>query len=484
MRLLAGGMRANPFGSHEDLRERLGDARLGAEGDRGAAALGGNRQPHAPLVDHTVVQTPLGIVRTGVPAMATVDSRANQGALASLGPQHVLELARFQIEATGPVLGLLGGVNVHGLATGGLVNVVETVLARVQNQGLAFVLEHDVLARRGVVVIGIARGFLEVPVQLAGIQVQGDRRRGVQVVAGAPAVGVGITAGVAAIVIIRIRIARTDQDLVVGVINGAGLPGAAAAVLPRVAAPGCEGCRVAAASGVEGPLEVAILRIQTEDAAFNRILATVLANDQKIGIDEGGSAAEAGGVLLGVDELAVPEDLCGILVNRHHAAIGQAHVQAAVANGGAAGVREHGARHNGLVHLRHERPDALAGCAVDLPDRGRVGGQVNIAANGQRRAVQAGIAAAAAAAARQEDPCRFQLGHVVLGDLIQRAVPPGLVGGAMVCAPVLSRAVPDTVGARTAMAHCHHSRCHEQAGNRQERHCLAKSCHCLAHNPS
>ena len=239
VRLVARRMRAHPFGRHEDLRERLGHAGLGTEGDGGAAALGGNRQPHAPFVDHAIVQPGLRVVRAGVPAMAAVDSRANQRALANLGPQHVLKLARFQIETARPVLALLGWVHVHGLAALGLVHVVETVLARVENQALAVVLKQDVLARSGVV--GITRRFLEVPVQLTGIQVQSDRGGGVQVVARAPGVGVRVTALITAIVVVRIRVARTYQDLIVGEVHGAGLPGAAAAVLPRVTAPGGKG---------------------------------------------------------------------------------------------------------------------------------------------------------------------------------------------------------------------------------------------------
>ena len=103
-------------------------------------------------------------------------------------------------------------------------DVVESVLARMQHQFLATVLEEDIFAHRGIVIVRIAGGFHEEPVQLAGIQIQGNGGRGVPVLARPPGVRVHVHALVAAIIIVRVGVPGTDDDLVVGVIDGSGLP--------------------------------------------------------------------------------------------------------------------------------------------------------------------------------------------------------------------------------------------------------------------
>src|SRR2546430_9683190 len=111
---------------------------------------------------------------------------------------------------------------------------------------------------------------------ISGVEVEGDRRRGVEISAGSPAVGVRVQALVTTVVVVGIRVPDPDEDLVVLVIDGPRLPGSATAIPPGVALPGRQGFRVVPPRRVEDPLDVAGLGVDPEDLSLDRILAAVL----------------------------------------------------------------------------------------------------------------------------------------------------------------------------------------------------------------
>ena len=97
-------MGAFPGGRHEGLSERLQGAGFRTGGSWGAI-FGGDGQPHAPLLQHPVVQSGVRAVGAGIPTVSTVDRRADLGLHAGLGPQHVFPFAGGHIITAGPILG-------------------------------------------------------------------------------------------------------------------------------------------------------------------------------------------------------------------------------------------------------------------------------------------------------------------------------------------------------------------------------------------
>ena len=133
-------------------------------------------------------------------------------------------------------------------------------------------------------------------------------------------------------------------------------------------------------------------------------------------------------------------------IEADNAAIGEAHVHAPVTDRQAPRVGEKRAGHDGFVHLRDIRPDPFTGDGIELPDRRRVDGDIHSPVDDQRRTVQTHSRVTGL-----EDPDRAQFLDVRGVDLVQRAVAPRRVHGAMVGAPVLIRAVPDLVRRGTGL---------------------------------
>src|SRR5262245_42072896 len=237
------------------------------------------------------------------------------------------------------------------------------------------------------------------PLHLAGRQVEGDRRGGVEVVARAVAISLWIAALVTAIVVVGIRVADAEQDLIVGIVDRARLPAAPAPKLPRVALPRRERLRIVAAGGIECPLDGAVFRVDPEDAALNRIFATVLPDHQEIGADEGASTGEARRVLRRVDEPLLPHQFAVLFVDGHQPAVGRADIDPPVADADAARVGEERAGRYGLVEFRLEGPDALARRGIDLVNIGRVDRDIHRAVDHKRGAVHTLVLAA-----RLEEP--------------------------------------------------------------------------------
>jgi hypothetical protein len=87
-------------------------------------------------------------------------------------------------------------------------------------------------------------------------------------------------------------------------------------------------------------------------------------DDSAFGVERG--AGEADGQLLAVDQLGFPKNLAGLGVEREQAPIDRADVRLAFAEREAARVGRVGlARNQRLVEFGQERPDQLAGGAVE-----------------------------------------------------------------------------------------------------------------------
>ncbi len=379
--------------------------------------------------------------------MPAVDRRTDQGLLTGLRPQLVLPLPGLQVEPGRPVVRLHVGVDAERLTGLPVVDLVEPVLPGMEHELPALaVLKQDVLSRRGVVIIGVAGRLLEIPVQLPGVEVQRDGRRRVEIPARSPAVRVGVEAFVTAIVIVRIGVADTDEDLVIVIVDRPRLPRAAAAPLPGVALPGRQCSRIIPSGRIEDPLDVTASRIDAEDLALDRILAAVLSDDEQTGVDEGRGSTEADGVLLGVHELLVPEHLPGRLVQCDEVTIGLAHVDPSVADRQAPRVGEERAGDDRFVHLGDIGPEPLPGFGIELPNRRGVGRHVHVTVDDQGCALEAH-----AHFAGLEDPDGPQLLDITRGDLIERAVPPPGVSRSMVRAPVLGWTVLHLVCGRASL---------------------------------
>ena len=166
-----------------------------------------------------------------------------------------------------------------------------------------------------VVVPRIVRRVLEVPGELAGRDVERDRRVRVEVVARSELR-----------VVDRERVAGADDVEVRGRIVGAGLPDAAAArlpgvviVLPRFAA-GIAGLR----HDVPPPQLVAGLDVERRHPAARAAVARAVLDDHLAVGDERRRQELLGAaeLLLAGDHL-VPDDLAVVAVDRDHAAVGQ-----------------------------------------------------------------------------------------------------------------------------------------------------------------
>src|SRR5256714_1902401 len=229
-----------------------------------------------------------------------------------LGRIVVDRLAGFRVDALGP--GHLGRI-LHGveeLAVRAIERVVEAVAIGVDEE-LAILavnpaVDDDLRARRIVVAV-VVLGVLEVPLHLAGLGIEGDRRVGEQVVA-------GTIGGVVA----RRRIAGAPVREVARRIVGAGDVERAAAGAPRLGLvlPGLA-AGLARRRNDEGlPLHVAGLRIERGEPVAHAIVAARGADQDGVFGDERGSGEFEIGL---VADLLVPHDFARLLVGGDHAAV-------------------------------------------------------------------------------------------------------------------------------------------------------------------
>ena len=86
---------------------------------------------------------------------------------------------------------------------------LNSILARMDHELVATlaVREQHVFTDGRVGAVSICRRFLEMPLHLAGRQVEGDRRGGVEVVARAVSVSLRIAALITAIIVVGVRVA-------------------------------------------------------------------------------------------------------------------------------------------------------------------------------------------------------------------------------------------------------------------------------------
>src|SRR5262245_26309179 len=209
----------------------------------------------------------------------------------ALGPGHLLDVLHRLDE----------------LAAGAIERVVEAVAAGVRDDLAVLAVHLGVNQDVGtglVVVAVVVRGVLVPPRNFAGRRVEGDRARGVEIVAGA-------VAGVIA----RHRIPRAPDGEIGGRVVGAGDVERAAAGLPGVVLvqPGFA-AGLARRRNREGlPPHVAGLRIERRHPVAHALIAAGGADDEGIlERDRRGVELELGLIV----QLLVPDDLAGLLVGR------------------------------------------------------------------------------------------------------------------------------------------------------------------------
>src|SRR6185437_11025927 len=204
----------------------------------------------------------------------------------ALGPRQLLDERRRPFE----------------LAVGAVHGIADAVAVGVQHQLLAVDVDHDVLGHR-VVIVGVVRRLLEVPLDLAGVGVERQRRIRVEVVAGAEGV-----------VPIRARIADAPVDRVAAWLVGAGDPGRAAAGDFRVvvALPGLDAGLALAGDGVGAPDLLLGVEVGCRDPAADAVFGAGDAGDRHVLDDQRRAGDDF--ALVGVGDLALPLDLPSVPV--------------------------------------------------------------------------------------------------------------------------------------------------------------------------
>ncbi len=159
-------------------------------------------------------------------------------------------------------------------------------------------------------VIGIVRGVLETPLDLAVARADGEHARGPFVVA-RPVFGVEVRAGISDALVERVRVRIVGRGLPD---RAAAMPPALLAVLPGLATwlPGT-GDRVGAPSSLAG-VEVGGL-----DEAANAVFAAGGADNGEIANDQRRNGQRL--TQSGIDDLALPHDLAGRLVDGEHSPV-------------------------------------------------------------------------------------------------------------------------------------------------------------------
>src|SRR5229473_3074315 len=143
-----------------------------------------HRKLHAPLLADLVVEPGLRAVGAGIPADAAGDRRTQRGfRLASHEVAATDQFAGLRINALVEVDVLHQRPDVLDLGVGAIIDEDESALVGVHHELLVATVDHDELAHRRVEVPGIVRQLLVIEFELAGIGIERDDRRGIEIVA-------------------------------------------------------------------------------------------------------------------------------------------------------------------------------------------------------------------------------------------------------------------------------------------------------------
>ena len=384
---------------------------------------------HAPLVGRDVEE--LGLRRVGhrhlVLAAQEAGGREHDRALLAVRASRRVARAVFgdvvgttglQVDAGGPGLLLDEGEGVQQLAGLRVIDVEEAVAVGLAADAAAVHVEGHELVD-AVEVPAVVRGVLVVPDDLAGLDVDGDGRARVQVVA------------LTDVAVPRRRVAGAEVGQAGLGVVGAAQPGSRAAGLPQVARPGLVGRAGDTVLGLVARLVVGVAHVAFDhradpdqraglgiaglDAAHHAEFAAGHAGQHQAASDQG-SGRVAVAVLVVVDLLA-PDDFTGVLVQGDQLGVQGAEDHQVVVQGGAA-VDHVAAGHDAFGQAVLVLPQALAGQGVQRVDA-RVGrGDEHLALVDHGL----GFLAALLFAAEGEGPGRGQILDGGGVDLGQRAV--------------------------------------------------------------
>ena len=269
----------------------------------------------------------------------------------------------------------------------------------------------------------LARGGLEVPLDLTRRRIEADAARGIEVVAG---VAFDRLARIAQPAVPRRGVARPeDQRVGLGII-GAAEPCRAAAGLPHVARP----CRVEPAGhgallAVErahvaldhrpGPDHLAGLGVAGLHLADDPEFAARIAGDDQPVMDQwrGGVAV----AFLVVGDLLVPDHVAGLGVERHEPRVERAEIDLVAVERGPA-VDHVAARQDALGQPGVVLPQLLSGRHVDGVEPRIGAGDVHHPVVHERLRLLPSLLFAA----QREGPCRDQIFDVVSVESVERAV--------------------------------------------------------------
>src|SRR5262245_2575903 len=397
--LAARWMLGDLIAAEEEAGSGLGLRRLLLDGDLLAGL-------HRGVVPELRLRT----VRARVPAATARDPGADELRLADLARRVATdELTGFGVDALHPVVDVVHRPHVLDLAVRAVVHEHETALVLVDEQFLAVAIQYETLAEARVVVPVVVRDLLVVPLELAVVRVEGEHRRRVEVVTGPRT----------APIIIRRGVCRAPVDEVQRRIVGAGHPAAAAAELPGVTAPALR----IFLDRVELPHLVSGGGLEAEDLSLDRQLARRLSDDDLV-LDGQRRAGEVAAALLRLEDLLLPDDLSSLLVERDHAPVQAAEIDAPVRDREAAvvGLEEQRVHHR--IELRVEVPDFLARRRIEREDAIVGGDVVHDPVDHERSGFQT-----LDNRARLMNPGHGKILDVVLVDLGERTVAGRIVAG-------------------------------------------------------
>src|SRR5712664_270389 len=270
----------------------------------------------------------LRAVRSGVPAHAAGDGRAEVRVLAERQIATADERARLRIDTLHEV-DVLGELpDVHDARVLAIVDEDVPALVGMYHELLAVAVEHHELADRAVEVPGVVGQLLVIELQPPRVRVERDDGGREEIVTRARAARLPVESRP---VIERRRVARAPPYRVGLRIEAPGHPAAAATRFPRLAAPRL--LRLLGAGDREELPDLAPAGgVDAEDRAAPRPFAALRADDDLV-LDEQRRPREADGKLLGVDELGVPRRLAGLHVERDEPPVDSAHEHLALPEG-------------------------------------------------------------------------------------------------------------------------------------------------------
>ena len=227
----------------------------------------------------------------------------------------------FRVFGVAPGL-LTVGVGGDEFAGGAIQHIEETVAVGLQNEVLAAGIHED--GDLGCVpVVLVVFGELKIPVELAGIGIQGEQRVAVEVVTGAAFAAIG-----------RGRIAGGPEDLVGSGVVGAGVPCRRAADFPGVCFPGIVAGLAGTGDGVEAPAALAGGGIVSVNEAADAVFAAGDSDQDEVFDDERSDGEAVAKFIVGCG--LVPEDAAGFAVEGDDVGIEGAEEEAVAKDGEAA----------------------------------------------------------------------------------------------------------------------------------------------------